>query len=103
MMPLTLLVGRLCEFCTTAELRLRIDPEPSMQTVARIVTAKRRPALTLIEETPVNAPSSKGCVESYIAQLGGNVRALRFMVQERWSTTVGNYSAIFPWIVRHAS
>ena len=103
MMPLTLLVRWLCEFGITTEMRLRIDPEPSMQAIARIIATKRRPALTLIEETPVNSPASKGGVESYIAQLGGNVRALKLVVQERWSVSIGNVSAIFPWIVRHAS
>ena len=51
----------------------------------------------------MNSPASKGGVESYIAQLGGNVRALKLVVQERWSVSIGNVSAIFPWIVRHAS
>ena len=51
----------------------------------------------------MNSPNSKGGVEGYIATLGGNVRALKMCVEERWTARVHNGSPIFLWMVRHSS
>ena len=85
------------------DLVLRTDPEQCIKLVGQSIATRRAPAKTLLEESPVNSPNSKAGVEGYIATLGGNVRALKMCVEERWLQQIHNGSSTYPWMVRHAS
>ena len=87
----------------TGDAALRCDPEPAVTSFCQEVGLRRAPALTILQQTPVESPSSKGAVERYIQSVEGKCRTFRVAVQERWHTDVNNSSAIFPWLVRHSA
>ena len=85
------------------DIRLRCDPEASVMAFVQEVAARRAPAATLVEQTPVASPSSKVKVERFIQSSGGLVRALTMRVEERWHVEVTPTSAIYPWIIMHGA
>ncbi len=82
---------------------VRTDSEVSIRTLANVGAQKTAPANTLVDEVGVNIPILKGGVEGYIATLAGDVRALKMIIEERWTISVHNGLSVFPWMIRHAA
>jgi hypothetical protein len=92
----------LLEAGLTGTLRLRTDAEPAIQAVAQAIAARRSPARTVVEVTPVGSSSSLGSAERLAQDVGAGVRTLTMMVEQRWNVKVAADSPITGWMVLHA-
>ena len=87
----------------TGAIRLRSDGEHAIVAVASEIAARRHPAETAVETTAPGSAGSLGGADRWAGLLGGLVRCLRKVVEEKWHVRIGNRDAIFPWLVLHAS
>ena len=87
----------------TGLLRLRTDHGPSIRAVAQEIAARRQPARTVLEVTPVASHSSLGQAERMCRTIAGHLRALRLVVEEKWNVKLNMRSPCMPWLVRHAA
>ncbi len=67
-------------------IRLRSDSELAITGFCQELAARRAPAVTVVETTPVASSSSLGAGERMIQTIVAQVRALRLDVEQRWST-----------------
>eukprot|EP00972_Heterocapsa_arctica_P063221 9327448-Heterocapsa_arctica.AAC.1 len=90
------LVRYLLDAGIAGTVRLRSDPEPSIQAVSQEVAALRSPATTIVEITPKGSSSSLGTGERMIQAIAGQVRALKIVVEQKWGQPVLTSSPVFP-------
>eukprot|EP00972_Heterocapsa_arctica_P040047 5899193-Heterocapsa_arctica.AAC.1 len=76
------LVRYLLEAGIAGTVRLRSDPEPSIQAVAQEIAALRSRVTTIVEVIPTGSSSSLGAGERMIQAIAGQVRALKIVVEQ---------------------
>ena len=55
----------LLEAGLAGDIRVRTDQEPAARQMAKLLAVARRPARTIVEESPVKSSSSMGAVERW--------------------------------------
>ncbi len=61
----------LLEAGLAGDIRVRTDKELAAKQMARLLAVARRPARTIVEESPVKSSSSMGAVERWAQTVGG--------------------------------
>ena len=93
----------LLEAGLTGPLRLRSDKEHSIMAVVQAIAAKRAPARSIVETSPVGSHGSLGSVDRMMQFIAGHVRAMRLDCEQMWKVTIKANSPLFVWLVLHAS
>eukprot|EP00972_Heterocapsa_arctica_P022811 3357625-Heterocapsa_arctica.AAC.1 len=93
----------LMEAGLTSVIRLRSDQGPEACAVAQEVAARRHPARTTLETSPRACHSSLGGAERRCRTIGGQVRAFRIEIEERWGCKILAASPIMTYVIRHSA
>ena len=85
------------------DLTLKGDQEPAIQDLMNEVARIRKPAATLIEESPVGESQSNGVIERGVQTAEGQIRVLKDALETRLSTKIPAQHNIIAWMVEFAA
>lgn len=93
----------LLEAGLAGDIRVRTDQEPAAKQMAKLLAVARRPARTIVEESPVKSSSSMGAVERWAQTVGGLARTYVAAAARRWGRKALAAAPLFAWAMRHAA
>ena len=84
------------------KLVLKSDQESSVNAVL-VRVAQKREGETFLEHSPVRSSGSNGIIERGIKDVQGQIRSMKFAIDERISTDLSGSSKVLCWLVEFAA